>query len=186
MSSQEESGLKNVMNSSKKLPMTLESGWLRVYHDGHRLTSKAIALLVSFSKQMSVSEIWFHQISSRAPGKMWMEGNGSAVSQTMSGVGWGMVQVQRTAREEKKTPWGIPLMRETCPSLVRSTAGQKSCCAGTPSMQGTALETRYLSLQIPVWMVLFSPRLSSLAGTLADNTHMASTGGKKTTGKQIF
>lgn len=92
------------MNSSKKLPMTLKSGWLRVYRDGHRLTSKAIALLVSFSKQMSVSEIQFHQISYRAQGKMWVEGKGSAASQTTSGIGWGVVPGQRTAREEKNHP----------------------------------------------------------------------------------
>lgn len=185
MSSQEESGLKNVMNSSKKLPMTLESGWLRVYHDGHRLTSKAIVLLVSFSKQMSVSEIWFHQISSRAQGKMWMEGSGSAVSQTMSGIGWGMVQVQRTAREGKKTPWGIPLVRETCPSLVRSTAGQNPAVQGLPPCRALPLKQDTCPYKSLSEWSYFHHDFPALQAPL-QTTHTWITLGEKNTGKQIF
>lgn len=55
--------------------MALKSGQRRVSRDGHRLTSKAIALPVPFSKLMSVSEIWFHRISYWPQEKMWVEGN---------------------------------------------------------------------------------------------------------------
>lgn len=86
----------------------------------------------------------------------------------------------KNSKRRKKNTLRNPTGERNLPKSCEKHSWAKSCCSGTPSMQGIALETRYLSLQIPVWMVLFSPRLSSLAGTLADNAHMDNTGGKKT------
>lgn len=119
---------KKLMN--RKIPVALKSGQHRVSRDGHGLTSKTTDLSVPFSKQMPVSEIRFHQVSSWAREKNVTGRQWCAASQTTSGIGWGVVQVQRLMRDKSKTPRS-PTVERNLPSSCEKHSKVNSCSEET-------------------------------------------------------
>lgn len=150
LSSQEENGLKSVMNSSRKVAcgtevrLTQGIPW-RAQASKQSNSSASTIFKTDVCLSDKVSSNMLLSSGKYGGGRQW-----SAAGQTTSGVGRDMVQVQRLAREEslKKTHnWGDPLLRETCPTHLRSTAGLTPAVQKPPSTQGITLKQDSLSLR---------------------------------------
>lgn len=100
MSSQEENGLKNVMNSGRKITHGTEvrpaqgiPWWAQANKQSNSFASTVFKTDVCLGDTVSSNKLL--SSGKDVGGRQW-----SAAGQTMSGIGWDMVQMQRLARGE--------------------------------------------------------------------------------------
>lgn len=144
MSSQEESGLKNVMNSNKKIThdtqVRLTQGipwWAQANKQSN--SSASIVFKTDVCLRDMVSSNKLLRSGKDVDGRQWVC---SKSDYECCGMGYGTRAENSKGR--KKTALRNPTGERNLPNSCEKHSWANSCRAGTPSMQGIALETREL------------------------------------------
>lgn len=187
MSSQEESGLKNVMNSNKKITHDTQARltqgipwWAQANKQSN--SSAGIVFKTDVCLRDMVSPNKLLSLRKDVGGRQWIC---SKPDYEWYWTGYG-TRAENSKRRKKKTTLRNPTGERNLPNSCEKHSWANSCCAGTPSMQGIALETRELVPTNPCLNgLIFTMPLQPRRHPCRQRTH-ANTGGKKSTGKQIF